>query len=230
MADNPIRRTGHFQVIVIYQGGSSMIRGVIFDMDGVLIDTENFYMAQREEFLKAYGISQGDGTRFFGAMEEDVWKALVPDDEVLQVKLQRYYREYQREHPTPYASLLNGQVRDVFSKLKAMGLMTAIASSSCSRDIQTVMEAAGISELVDYYISGECCQAPKPAPEIYLRAMEALGLDSSSAIAVEDSPIGIEAALGAGMKVYALVPSQGRIDQGRATGRLKELHDIFKHV
>lgn len=206
-----------------------MVKGVIFDMDGVLIDTETFYMEQRGEFLQSRGISQGDGMRFFGATENSVWQEIVPDEE-MRAKLRREYLAYQQEHPTPYARLVDVQVKEVFARLRELGIKTAIASSSHARDIQTVMAAAGISDMVDFYISGESCRQTKPAPEIYLRAMEALGLDGASAIAVEDSPIGIEAAVNAGLKVYALLPKKGYLNQERAAAKIRELKDIFKYI
>lgn len=206
-----------------------MVKGVIFDMDGVLIDTETFYMEQRGTFLQLHGIDQGDGMRFFGATERTVWAELVPDEK-LRAELRREYRVYQQEHPTPYASLVDEQVHEVFSRLKELGIKSAIASSSYARDIQTVMAAAGISDIVDFYISGESCKQTKPDPEIYLRAMEALGLDGSSAIAVEDSPIGIEAAVNAGLKVYALVPKKGYLNQERAAAKIRQLKDIFDYI
>lgn len=74
--------------------------------------------------------------------------------------------------------------------------------------------------LVDCWISGTECSAHKPAPDIYLKALESMGLKAEETFAVEDSPAGIEAALRAGMRVYALKPRHGeRIDQSRGNCR-----------
>ena len=92
-------------------------------------------------------------------------------------------------------------------------------------------EAAGVTRLVDYIISGQDCTAHKPSPEIYLRALEALGLTSDTAVAVEDSAAGIAAAKGAGLRVYALRPRHGEaIDQSAADAVLDSLADVWKFL
>ena len=107
----------------------------------------------------------------------------------------------------------------------------AIASSSDQKAIRRFMEAAGVAGLVDYVISGEECTAHKPNPEIYLRAMQALGLTPETAFAVEDSPTGIAAARNAGMTVYALRPRHGEnMDQSAANAILNSLAEVIKKL
>ena len=84
---------------------------------------------------------------------------------------------------------------------------------------------------MDYVISGEECAAHKPDPEIYLRAMAALGLTPETAFAVEDSPTGIAAAKNAGMTVYALRPRHGeKMDQSTAHGILNSLSEVIEKL
>ncbi len=90
-----------------------------------------------------------------------------------------------------------------------------------------MVKAADIGSLVDYIISGEDCTAHKPAPEIYLRALEGLGLSPEEAFAVEDSPTGIAAAKNAGLRVYALKPRHGKMDQSAATAVIGKLTDLL---
>lgn len=205
-----------------------MVKGVVFDMDGVLADTEHFYQKRRESFLMEKQFHFDESLNFIGSNEKAIWEALVPDDPILRHNMLTEYREYQAQYPEPYNELVNPQVKPLFVILKKQGLKIGIASSSDLKSIDAMIDAAGINGLVDYRISGSECSAHKPDPEIYRRALHALGLTPDQAIAVEDSPSGIAAALNAGLKVYALKPQYGDlIDQSKATAVIEQLEDVL---
>lgn len=208
-----------------------MIRGVIFDMDGVLVDSEPFYHACRKAYLEERGLKIPPPVDLTGANEKAIWEALVPHDAELREELKQGYRNYQESHPTPFADLVDPLAAPVFSELKCLGLRLAIASSSDADAILEVMRVADLEEMVDYYISGEDCDKHKPAPEIYLRALRGLGLDSGEAIAVEDSSTGIAAAKNAGVVVYSLrTASTPPQDQSAANGHIESLRDVVRLV
>ena len=90
------------------------------------------------------------------------------------------------------------------------------------------MEALGISELLDVAVSGEECAASKPAPDVYLRTMELLGVEPGATVVVEDSPIGLLAAHRAGALVCAMpLPHGVSLDQSLADVHLSCLEDIL---
>ena len=94
---------------------------------------------------------------------------------------------------------------------------------------------AAILEANDYQVrsafSGEDCAAHTPAPDIYLKALKALGLTADKAIAVEDSPTGIASAKAAGLKVLALKPRHGEpLDQSAADCIITQLMDVKEHL
>ena len=102
----------------------------------------------------------------------------MPDDVELRERLRVEYKQvYSPDHPVPYAELLNEQTEPVMRKLHERGVKCAIASSSYRELIDELVEIAGIADVLDYTISGHECSAFKPDPEIYLRAMEALGVE-----------------------------------------------------
>lgn len=206
-----------------------MIKGIVFDMDGVLVDTEGFYQRQRESFLRERGIPFEEGRDFSGWNDQAVWEAIVPGDPALQKALLEEHHKYYQAHPIPFAQLANPQARAVFSTLKSKGLKTAIASSSEKASILNMIEAVGLDGLVDFVISGMECTAFKPDPDIYLRCMTALELRPDEVIVVEDSPVGITAARNAGLRVFALRPRHGEhLDQSAAIAILPELRRVLE--
>lgn len=204
-----------------------MIRAVLFDMDGVLVDTEWFYNRRRYSYLKERGFSFREIPDFSGSNEKAIWEYLVPHDEELRESLRKGYDDYQKEHPTPYEKLLNPVVKDVMESLHGHGIKLAVASSSNMKLIQEVLDIAKISECLDYIISGYQCSAFKPNPEIYIRAMKELRVNPWESLVVEDSPLGIEAGKKSGAVVWALRPHEGiYLDQSNADRIIDSLLDI----
>lgn len=206
-----------------------MIKGIVFDMDGVLVDTEGFYQRQRESFLRERGIPFEEGRDFSGWNDQAVWEAIVPGDPALQKSLLEEHHKYYQVHPIPFAQLANPQAKAVLSALKSKGRKTAIASSSERAAILSMMEAVGLNGLVNFVISGMECAAFKPDPDIYRRCVMALELRPDEVIVIEDSPVGISAARNAGLRVFALRPRHGEnLDQSAATAILPELRRVLE--
>ena len=163
-----------------------MIKAVLFDMDGVLVDTEWFYNRRRVAFMEEKGFHFDEIPDLSGSNEPAIWEALVPDDVELRERLRVEYKQvYSPDHPVPYAELLNEQTEPVMRELHERGVKCAIASSSYRELIDELVEIAGIADVLDYTISGHECSAFKPDPEIYLRAMKALGVDPAECLVIE---------------------------------------------
>lgn len=208
-----------------------MHKGIIFDMDGVLADTEGYYTRRRDEYLRLMGYQRQEDTDFTGSNEKALWETMVPDDPELRQELLMGYRAYRKLHPLPFREVLDPQVPPLFRALKERGLKIGIASSSDPKAIAGLVETAGVQDLVDSQISGEQCKAHKPDPEIYLRSLDALGLAAGEALAVEDSPTGILSARRAGLTVLALRPRHGEpLDQSAASSVIDQLNDILSFL
>lgn len=205
-----------------------MVKGVIFDMDGVLVDSEPFYHAQRLEYLRRMDYTPVDTIHRVGSNEPEIWAALVPESEQLRKELLMGYHGFRQLHPTPYAALLNPGALELLAELRRRGIKTGIASSSVWESVDRMLETTGAGFYIDHAVSGEDCAAYKPDPEVYLKALEALELKAEETIAVEDPPAGIDAARNAGIRVYALRQHYGQpMDQSAAEAVIENLKDIL---
>lgn len=180
------------------------MKAVLFDMDGVLADTEGFYNRRRAAYL-AEVLPEYDGPwDFAGSNDKAIWETIVPGDPVLRERLHAGYDRYRAEHPEDYRTLGNPDAPAVFARIREAGFLVGIASSSEVSMIERMMRETGLTDLVDAYVSGHDVAHHKPAPDVYLACMERLGVRPRECVVVEDSPTGIEAGLAAGAYVVAL--------------------------
>ena len=180
------------------------MKAVLFDMDGVLADTEGFYNRRRAAYL-AEVLPDYDGPwDFAGSNDKAIWETIVPDDVELRERLHAGYDAYRAIHAEDYRELGNPAAPSVFAQLKATGFLVGIASSSEVAMIERMMRETGLDGVVDAYVSGHDVARHKPAPDVYFACMEQLGVEPSECVVVEDSPTGIAAGLAAGAQVVAL--------------------------
>lgn len=209
-----------------------MKQAVIFDMDGVLVDTENFYFKRRMKFFDELKIEPA--TRkiqdFVGLTNEMIWKMLVPKDEEKRKILRGKYVNYSKQHEVCFSEVLNPSVKEVFSKLKDKNIKIAIASSSEKKEILRMIKECKLNKYIDFVISGEECIRSKPDPEVYIKAVQALDLLQTEALAVEDSVLGIRAAKLAGLTVGALVQKDYYIDQSEADYKMNDLIELIEQI
>jgi len=178
----------------------------VFDLDGVLIDSEAAWDASRRAVVAEGGGRWRDSaTRAMMGMSAPEWSRYLRDE--LDVPLDpedidarvvaRLLDGYRRELP-----LLPGAV-DAVRRLAAQWPL-GLASSANRPVIDTVLEAAGLSDSFAATVSGEEVAHGKPAPDVYLAAASKLGADPANTAAVEDSSNGLRAAAAAGMLVVAI--------------------------
>ena len=183
---------------------------VIFDMDGVIVDTEKFYLGTFAKLFEAEGIEVPfeDLCVTVGASYKDFkrnlvrWFELGGEHLAEEEALARYNAWEERNQPD-FAALLNHGVVETIAELKRRGVRVALASSSPMSNILLVLEACGLSDAFELVTSGEQFHESKPNPEIYLHTLENLGLPAGDCCCVEDSVPGITARKAAGLTVYA---------------------------
>src|SRR4051794_19197872 len=183
-----------------------VIEAVVFDLDGVLLQSEEVWDAVRERYVRERGGRYDDEVqRAMMGMSAPEWsrflheEAGVPDDmdEINSEVVRRMLEAYRRELP-----LLPGAVETVRRIADAFPL--ALASSSNREVFEEVLELAGLAACFRATVSSEEVERGKPAPDVYLEAARRLGVEPTRCAAVDDSHAGIRAAKSAGMRVVAI--------------------------
>ncbi|MEO8470271.1 MAG: HAD family phosphatase [Chloroflexota bacterium] len=179
---------------------------VIFDMDGVLADTEPSNEKAIAVVLSGRGgvLSDREYGALVGQSNDESWAWLIDrfglTDEVAQLQ-----SEYVRAVLPLLGTTRPGPgVMPLVEGLRAAGTRLALASSSPRAAIEAVLGALGLSEAFEAVVSGEDVAAGKPAPDIFLRAAAELQVSPRQCVVIEDSPHGLEGARRAGMHTIAL--------------------------
>lgn len=183
---------------------------VIFDMDGVIVDTEKFYLGTLAKLFEAEGIEVlfEDLCVTVGASYKDFKRNLVRwfelgGEHLAEEEALARYNVWEERNQPDFAALLNHGVVETIAELKRRGVRVALASSSPMSNILLVLEACGLSDAFELVTSGEQFHESKPNPEIYLHTLENLGLPAGDCCCVEDSVPGITAGKAAGLTVFA---------------------------
>lgn len=203
-------------------------KSVVFDMDGVLVNTEYFYFKRRMKFFNELEINPGSKQidDFIGLTNSMIWEMLVPKDTKKRKVLQEEYVKYCNEHPAYFPELLNPSIKRLFKELKDKKIKIAIASSSAKNEILRMLKECELKPYVDFVISGDECKKSKPDPEIYRLATNALNSLPEEVLAVEDSMLGIRSAKSAGLTVAALAQKDYYANQTEADYKINDLIEI----
>jgi len=182
-----------------------MVAAVVFDMDGVIVDTEQVWDEVREELVADWGGRYAPGAqRAMMGMSSPEWSRYLHDEvglpqapeEISDEVVRRMLARYRVDLP-----LIDGAVAVVRELARSFPL--AVASSSNRPLIDVVLETAGITGCFAVTVSSEEVARGKPSPDVYLEAARRLDVAPARCVAVEDSASGIRAAAAAGMHVIA---------------------------
>jgi beta-phosphoglucomutase family hydrolase len=190
-----------------------LIKAVIFDLDGVIVESESAHIeAEQQTFLK-YGvrISSDELHKYTGTTAKLMFTELIR-----KYKLNATFEEIFRQKEAILFKLLEKDaeptkgVITLLKKLKSKGIKLAIGSSSTKKQIKYVLSKLDIEHLFDSVIGEEDIVRSKPDPEIFLKAAAELDVNPSECLVVEDSELGVEAAKRAHMKCVGYInPNSG---------------------
>lgn len=191
---------------------------VIFDMDGVLVDTEPFHFEIARKRFAELGISIPDErlSSFVGISAALMWsgirrefgletsvRELVAHEKAAQLEF------FQGIHRIP---LVPGVI-DLLDRVHALGIPCAVASSSSLALVSTILHKTGLAGYFSALASGEEVPNGKPAPDLFITAAERLSVPVDRCLVIEDSPHGIAGALAAGMRTVGFLnPNSGTQD------------------
>ena len=192
------------------------LRGIIFDLDGVIVSTDEQHYLGWQALADRLGIpfSREVNSRFRGVSRmacmnilEELGGKHYTDSE--KIAYADWKNEYYRELLAQMSSDdLSQEVRSTLDALRARGLKLAVGSSS--KNAKFILQRIGLSDYFDAVSDGTNISRSKPDPEVFLKAAEYLGLAPSDCLVVEDAVSGVEAAHAGGMKAATVGDAAGR--------------------
>jgi beta-phosphoglucomutase len=187
---------------------SSLPAAVIFDMDGVLVDSNPFHIQKWVEFLIERGIpyhAEDLPKQILGIRNDTAFRLFfgrqLRESEMKQLseELESRFRAVFLPHARPLPGL-----KALMDECRAEAIPLAVASSAMAKNVDFVVDTLKLRPYFTSIVTGDDVSHPKPEPEIYLKAAEKLRLAPVKCVAFEDSFVGIESAHRAGMKCVAI--------------------------
>jgi beta-phosphoglucomutase len=214
---------------------SNETRAVLWDMDGVLVDSAEYHFEAWRLAMQREGrmLSHADFKRTFGQRNDTVLRDML-DPQISDADIQRIadfkeatYRNLVRERGnTPLPGVLHW-----LSALQSDGWKQAVASAAPRENVNCIVEAMGIAHYFHALTSAEDVTRGKPDPQVYLVAAARVGATPARSIVIEDAPAGVEGAKRAGMRRIGVRSSHGELEADIVVDSLNELaHDAFDRL
>ncbi len=208
-----------------------MIKGLVFDMDGVIIDSEPIHIDLTVQVMRDVGRepSPGEGYEFIGVINEEMWPILIArhdikesPEELMERQMHYVKKRFFEEKLEP----IDG-IPELMQAAKQLGIKIALATSSPRYFAEHILKNVGVEAYFDALVTADEITQGKPNPEIYTKAAHALGLEPFECVAIEDAAKGIQAAKGAGMKCIGFLNlNSGLLDTSLADFVVSSIRDI----
>lgn len=187
---------------------NSGIRGAVFDMDGVLIDTEKLYVRFWRQSAADFGYTMSEeqvfGIRSLARKFADVKLREMFGTDFPCMDIREHRTDLLMEHIEKHGVEPKTGVHTMLAYLRENNIRTAVATATPRERAVHLLDKIGVLGYFDMIVGGDMVETGKPAPDIYLKAAELLGLPPESCAAFEDSPNGIRAAYSAGCQAIMI--------------------------
>ena len=207
-------------------------KGILFDMDGVLVDSEPLFHKAVNVMVERCGaapITEEENNRYLlGTTVEETWVRVKELRDVPQTpaELLAGYNEVVKEVLRSDLTARPG-VRDLIAEAQRRSLPVAVASSSLREWVELKLSVIGLTDAFPVRLGGDDIENGKPAPDIYIKAARLIGLEASECIAIEDSPIGLAAASASGAyTICTLTDSTRHLDLSAADVIIENLEEF----
>lgn len=203
------------------------IKAIIFDMDGVLIEAKDWHYEALNSALSLFGmeISRYDHLVTYDGLPTKKKLEML----TLERGLPRDLHEFLNDLKQLYTlEIVHAKCKPTFchqyalSRLKNEGYMLAVCSNSVRKSIETMMEKSCLNEFLEFFLSNQDVTKAKPDPEIYVKAIERLGLMPKDCLILEDNQNGIKAALGSGAHLMRIT-NVDEVNYDNITARIMEI-------
>ena len=208
-----------------------MIKALVFDMDGVIIDSEPIHIDLTVQVMRDVGKepSPSEIYEFIGVINEEMWPILISRhniaesaEELIERQMAYVKKRFFEDKLEP----IDG-IPELMQSAKERGMKIALATSSPRYFAEHILENVGLARYFDALITADEISRGKPDPEIYAKAAQALGFKPHECVAIEDAYKGIQAAKGAGMKCIAFKnPNSGDHDTTQADSVVLSIREI----
>ena len=210
------------------------MRAAIFDMDGVIVDSEIVY----NDYLLAFAQSKNPAVTMdminpmVGRTKQESWMIMAEAVNNGQTweELLADFRVLDIYSKVDYKKIFRQEALTVVKELKKHGYKIALASSTGPKLIARIVEETGMRPWFDLIVSGGQFKQSKPNPEIYHYTAKTLGVAEEECFVIEDSTVGIEAGKAAGMTVAAIRDDRFGFDQSKADHQMDSLLEILDYL
>ena len=214
-----------------------MIKAVLFDLDGVLIDSEHLSQKIYEDFIQEKGYPIPIERFYLLIGSHKMWDPFSKVIEGIDIgKSAKEFEEeivnYRKKRIDDYdiSTLAFKDAKETLEAIKRLGIKIAVASSSSIDYVRRMLVGNKIDMYFDVTTTCDDFERPKPEPDIYLYCQKTLHVDPDECLIIEDSPLGIEAAKRAKIKVVAKRDHTFGFDQSRADFFIDDLSELLEHL
>uniref|UniRef100_A0A831X7Q7 HAD family phosphatase n=1 Tax=Thermorudis peleae TaxID=1382356 RepID=A0A831X7Q7_9BACT len=183
------------------------VRGVVFDLDGLLVDSEPLQIAAWQAFLAGHGkrLDEGLLNELFGLRLRDSARLVIE-----RLGLSLTLEQVLAERDAIFLDSLAGQLRampgarELVTELAERGVPLGLATSGHRHYVERALVEIGLASAFSVVVTAEDVERGKPAPDCYRLAVDRLGLPPEACLALEDAPLGVRAARAAGLRCLAI--------------------------